>query len=224
MTFFFNLACLNLVLIWPRKPKSQKTTKIQKSIFNYSTPQFIWKWATLGQQILQLLPSVLLVHPQYEHGKSRQHKFLVEQITSKLSFLLFKLISITSNYYYFSMQTTRRLLTMAYNTYWSFPNVQLCRNNSSTASWKSKVCIKLLFTLFLCSILCLVYMYFHIYLIYFPCLYSYGVCIRNEANYCCIQYSLCSDANSFTLDNTQATQAKQDEACSLDYIEIGGEL
>ena len=29
---------------------------------------------------------------------------------------------------------------MAYNPYWPFPNVQLCRNNYSTASCKSKVC------------------------------------------------------------------------------------
>ena len=66
-------------------------------------------------------------------------------------------------------------------------------------------------------------LYFHIDLIYFPCLYSYEICIRNEANYCCIQYALCSDSNSYSLDNVNAA-AKQDSECAEDFIEIDGKL
>jgi len=51
---------------------------------------------------------------------------------------------------------------------------------------------------------------------------NYAICIRNEANYCCIQYALCSDSNSWALDNTDATKAKQDDACLTDYVEIAG--
>ena len=118
------------------------------------------------------------------------------------------------------MQTTRRLLTMAHNPYWSFPNIQLCRNNynKSTASCKSKVCKKInIYHLF--SFNSLSHLCFHTYLIHFLHLYSYGICIRNEANYCCIQYALCSDSNSYSLDNVNAA-AKQDSECSEDFIEI----
>ena len=57
----------------------------------------------------------------------------------------------------------------------------------------------------------------------FDFLYSYGICIRNEANYCCIQYALCSDSNSYSLDNVNAA-AKQDSECTEDFIEIDGKL
>lgn len=50
---------------------------------------------------------------------------------------------------------------------------------------------------------------------------NYGICIRNEANYCCIQYALCSDSNSYSLDNVNAA-AKQDSECAEDFIEIDG--
>ena len=52
---------------------------------------------------------------------------------------------------------------------------------------------------------------------------SYGVCIRQEEGYCCIQYTPCSDSNSYSLDSSQATMAKQDDMCTADYVGIAGE-
>ena len=71
------------------------------------------------------------------------------------------------------------------------------------------------------SILCLAYTF--ILDLFSSCLHSYGICIRNEANYCCIQYALCSDSNSYSLDNVNAA-AKQDSECTEDFIEIDGKL
>ena len=52
--------------------------------------------------------------------------------------------------------------------------------------------------------------------------YSYGVCIRQEEGYCCVQYTPCSDSNSYSLDSSQATMAKQDDMCITDYVGIAG--
>ena len=54
--------------------------------------------------------------------------------------------------------------------------------------------------------------------------YSYGICIRQEEGYCCIQYSPCADANSYTLDASQAAGdgAMQDTLCTADWVGIAG--
>lgn len=50
---------------------------------------------------------------------------------------------------------------------------------------------------------------------------SYAVCIRREAGYCCVQYQLCADPNSFAIDNLAANQVgKVDTDCTKDYIGI----
>jgi len=51
---------------------------------------------------------------------------------------------------------------------------------------------------------------------------DYGVCIRQEEGYCCVQYTPCSDSNSYSLDSSQATMAKQDDMCITDYVGIAG--
>lgn len=51
---------------------------------------------------------------------------------------------------------------------------------------------------------------------------DYGVCIRQEEGYCCIQYTPCSDSNSYSLDSLHATMAKQDDLCTMDYVGIAG--
>merc|ERR1712238_12155 len=50
---------------------------------------------------------------------------------------------------------------------------------------------------------------------------DYGICIRQEDGYCCIQYTLCSDTNSFSLGAPAAT-ATQDTNCALDWVGIAG--
>jgi len=50
---------------------------------------------------------------------------------------------------------------------------------------------------------------------------KYDVCIRQEAGYCCIEYSLCSDDNSWSWANSGAG-ALQDEMCTEDYVGIDG--
>ena len=52
---------------------------------------------------------------------------------------------------------------------------------------------------------------------------SYAICIRQEAGYCCIEYSLCSDDNSWSISNSGAG-ALQDEMCTEDYVEIEGKF
>ena len=59
--------------------------------------------------------------------------------------------------------------------------------------------------------------------------FSYNVCIRPEAGFCCVQYQVCSDPGSFSLelnkapaDPTMPDPGKQDADCKLDYIEIAG--
>ena len=60
---------------------------------------------------------------------------------------------------------------------------------------------------------------------------SYNVCIRPEAGFCCVQYQVCSDPGSFTLDageldgsDPTMLTAAQDTSCTSDYIDIAGEL
>jgi len=50
---------------------------------------------------------------------------------------------------------------------------------------------------------------------------DYGICIRQEEGYCCIQYTLCSDPNSFSLTMLNAA-AKLDTDCVTDYVGIAG--
>jgi len=50
---------------------------------------------------------------------------------------------------------------------------------------------------------------------------NYGICIRQEDGYCCIQYSLCADAASWSLAMGAATSAA-DTLCSEDYVGISG--
>ncbi len=54
--------------------------------------------------------------------------------------------------------------------------------------------------------------------------FSYSVCIRQEAGFCCVLYTPCADANSFSLalDGAGAVAAGTDSLCSLDYIAIPG--
>ena len=52
--------------------------------------------------------------------------------------------------------------------------------------------------------------------------FSYAICIRPVAGYCCVEYQQCSDTNSFSLSHVDAAKAMQDELCSEDYVEIDG--
>ena len=49
-----------------------------------------------------------------------------------------------------------------------------------------------------------------------------NICIRQEAGMCCIQYSPCSDSNSWAFDNKVDADTKIGTNCSQDYIEISG--
>ena len=53
---------------------------------------------------------------------------------------------------------------------------------------------------------------------------AYSICIRQEAGFCCVQYSVCDsdDAASFSLSTNPVDMAMQDQACTLDYIAIPG--
>ena len=52
------------------------------------------------------------------------------------------------------------------------------------------------------------------------------MCIRPEAGFCCVQYMVCSDPDSFSLNSMAAAgtpdAAAQDSSCTLDYIDIPG--
>jgi len=50
---------------------------------------------------------------------------------------------------------------------------------------------------------------------------NYAICIRQEAGYCCIEYSLCSDDASWSIANSGAG-ALQDDMCTEDYVGIDG--
>lgn len=50
---------------------------------------------------------------------------------------------------------------------------------------------------------------------------DYSICIRQEAGFCCVEYTVCPDANSFTIDTT--LKSKVEDACqTVDYITIEG--
>ena len=51
--------------------------------------------------------------------------------------------------------------------------------------------------------------------------FRYNICIRPEKGYCCVQYSLCADANSWSIDSSIAT-ASVDTQCAKDYVGIDG--
>jgi hypothetical protein len=53
---------------------------------------------------------------------------------------------------------------------------------------------------------------------------EYNICIRQEQGYCCVQYSVCADTNSFSLDQKSeaADTADIGTYCTNDFIEIGG--
>jgi len=52
---------------------------------------------------------------------------------------------------------------------------------------------------------------------------NYNICIRQEQGYCCVQYTVCSDANSYSLDVlTAAAMAKIDTNCDSDFLGIDG--
>ena len=52
---------------------------------------------------------------------------------------------------------------------------------------------------------------------------DYSICVRPEMGYCCVQYSVCSDTNSWTtFKDTTITAGALDTSCSLDYVGIPG--
>ena len=54
---------------------------------------------------------------------------------------------------------------------------------------------------------------------------EYNICIRPQAGYCCVEYSLCSDTNSWTLDADAdiANTADLDSQCNADdHLRIQG--
>ena len=53
-------------------------------------------------------------------------------------------------------------------------------------------------------------------------LFRQNICIRQEAGFCCIQYSPCSDTNSWAFDNKINGETKIGTNCSEDYVEISG--
>ena len=50
------------------------------------------------------------------------------------------------------------------------------------------------------------------------------MCIRREQGFCCVQYNVCSDAKSFTLDfeMNNAMKSMVDSECAEDFILIPG--
>jgi len=53
---------------------------------------------------------------------------------------------------------------------------------------------------------------------------DYSVCIRQEEGFCCTQYRVCEDDNSFSLSTGDAaiTTGDHDNLCTLDYVGIEG--
>jgi len=51
---------------------------------------------------------------------------------------------------------------------------------------------------------------------------QYSVCIRQEAGFCCNKYSVCTDANSFTLFINDPAAAVADSSCTNDFLLIEG--
>lgn len=52
--------------------------------------------------------------------------------------------------------------------------------------------------------------------------HDYDICIRQEEGFCCVQYSVCDEPNSFTLSNAAIEAAMQDSLCTLDFVIIDG--
>ena len=54
-------------------------------------------------------------------------------------------------------------------------------------------------------------------------IFSYNICVRKEAGYCCIQYSVCSDTGSWTISQILAAGSlATDTICAADYVTIAG--
>lgn len=51
---------------------------------------------------------------------------------------------------------------------------------------------------------------------------SYSICVRQEADACCVAYELCGDSNSFTIDAAIASKSEIDTQCDVDYVGIDG--
>jgi len=54
---------------------------------------------------------------------------------------------------------------------------------------------------------------------------QYNICLRQEAGFCCVEYSVCADTNSYSLFVTKEGGMEQSEAttaCSADYLTIEG--
>ena len=51
---------------------------------------------------------------------------------------------------------------------------------------------------------------------------AYSICIRQEAGFCCVKYSVCEKTGSFSLATLPAELANADQLCTLDYIAIPG--
>lgn len=49
--------------------------------------------------------------------------------------------------------------------------------------------------------------------------HNYNICVRREEGFCCIKYSVCSDARSFSLGRQAATSMVVSD-CSEDYVQI----
>ena len=56
-------------------------------------------------------------------------------------------------------------------------------------------------------------------------IFRYTICVRQESGYCCIEYSICSDTNSWTLDTDTGIDntADLDTQCNADdHLKIQG--
>lgn len=51
---------------------------------------------------------------------------------------------------------------------------------------------------------------------------NYGICIRQEAGFCCVQYTLCGDSNSWTIDGVAPAGGETGSECTTDYLAISG--
>ena len=57
------------------------------------------------------------------------------------------------------------------------------------------------------------------------CNSSYNVCIRQTAGFSCIQYTACSDTNSFAISEaTIASTSMLGTACTADWVHIGSSM
>ena len=67
------------------------------------------------------------------------------------------------------------------------------------------------------------YSNFHNIMIIQQLIFSYNICVRKEAGYCCIQYSVCSDTGSWTISQILAAGSlATDTICAADYVSIAG--